>query len=567
MKFAQAGSAEAAIVAALLLGVAGSASAQYAGSSTTGPSSSQSPYLQGIDGTSITSILTAGDDVGGYRMAGIPDGLGAFDNGDGTFTVLMNHEIPAGAGGPHASGITGAFVSEWVVDKSTLEVLSGNDLDERVYGWDSGTQSTGSLLGGAALNFQRFCSADLAAIGAYSYTDLETGTIYGTDARIFLDGEEVGTIANSRVVGHVVGTGDAYVLGKFNPDTNGSGTNAGAWGAWENVLTSPHSQLKTVVIGLNDGGTLIQQNTLAVYVGTKTDTGNEVEKAGLTNGTLKWVQVQGQTTEIGNSATRSTNITDGTRFSLSDGAATTFSRPEDGAWDTRIGKEGVFYFVTTDRLDNTELTTGVQIGGTRLWSLTFDDITNPDAGGVIDLLLDSTTLPSVGRPNMFDNIGFNGDGTITLVEDTGGSDHNAKTWNYDTYSGALSIVARSDTVRFGDVVGGVFTGPGSSKGIPNGSTGYHTFDEEASGVIDVTDILDPDRTSGLLHLLLDMQDHATAANLIAAGFMDAGASAAATFEGGQLMLLTVPEPGVSAMLLSGLGLVGWAARRRARLAA
>ena len=26
-------------------------------------------------------------------MVGIPDGLGAFDNGDGTFTVLMNHEL------------------------------------------------------------------------------------------------------------------------------------------------------------------------------------------------------------------------------------------------------------------------------------------------------------------------------------------------------------------------------------------------------------------------------------------------------------------------------------------
>ncbi len=26
-------------------------------------------------------------------MVGIPDGLGAFDNHDGTFTVLMNHEL------------------------------------------------------------------------------------------------------------------------------------------------------------------------------------------------------------------------------------------------------------------------------------------------------------------------------------------------------------------------------------------------------------------------------------------------------------------------------------------
>lgn len=37
------------------------------------------------------SILSVGDSVGGYRMVGIPDGLGAFDNGDNTFTLLMNH--------------------------------------------------------------------------------------------------------------------------------------------------------------------------------------------------------------------------------------------------------------------------------------------------------------------------------------------------------------------------------------------------------------------------------------------------------------------------------------------
>jgi hypothetical protein len=60
-----------------------------------GPSSSQTPYLLSSDSHVYTeSLLTAGDSVDGYTMAGIPDGLGAFDNGNGTFTVLMNHEIP-----------------------------------------------------------------------------------------------------------------------------------------------------------------------------------------------------------------------------------------------------------------------------------------------------------------------------------------------------------------------------------------------------------------------------------------------------------------------------------------
>jgi hypothetical protein len=63
-------------------------------------------------------------------MAGIPDGLGAFDNGDGTITVLMNHELAATAGVPRAHGGTGAFVSRWQIRKSDLRVLNGRDLIE-----------------------------------------------------------------------------------------------------------------------------------------------------------------------------------------------------------------------------------------------------------------------------------------------------------------------------------------------------------------------------------------------------------------------------------------------------
>ncbi len=61
-----------------------------------GPSSSQTSYLTPTSpGWSATSLLTVGDGIGGYLMAGIPDGLGAYSNGDGTMTVLANHEIGA----------------------------------------------------------------------------------------------------------------------------------------------------------------------------------------------------------------------------------------------------------------------------------------------------------------------------------------------------------------------------------------------------------------------------------------------------------------------------------------
>src|SRR5687767_4259946 len=80
-------------------------------------------------GVEIKPLITVGESApNGYRMVGIPDGLGAFDNGDGTFTVLMNHELRPTVGVVRAHGSKGAFVSKWIIDKKTGEVLSGQDL-------------------------------------------------------------------------------------------------------------------------------------------------------------------------------------------------------------------------------------------------------------------------------------------------------------------------------------------------------------------------------------------------------------------------------------------------------
>ena len=120
--------------------------AQFIVSDTeTGPSSSKTPYLVPVDQgsndhtVSFVSLLTTGDLVGGYKMAGTPDGLGAFDNNDGTFTVLMNHEFGTTVGVARDHGGTGAFVSSWVIDKASLQVLSGHDLIQTVHLYDPGT--------------------------------------------------------------------------------------------------------------------------------------------------------------------------------------------------------------------------------------------------------------------------------------------------------------------------------------------------------------------------------------------------------------------------------------------
>src|SRR5215475_1755671 len=265
-----------------------------------GPTSSQTPYLVSTNShVTVESLITTGDQVNGYTMVGIPDGLGAFDNGNGTFTVLMNHEIsnsnPALAGAVRAHGANGAFVSEWVIDKTSLQVLSGHDLMHDVWLFDTATQTY--VDHNAALNngvsFSRFCSADLA--DANAFYNPATGLGFNpADGRLFLDGEE--NNAEGRAIAHIVGgaqDGNSYEL---------------AWlgnMAYENQLANAFTGDKTVVAMLNDtaaagnnapGTTAFSGNDrgeVYFYVGDKQATGLAIDKAGLTGGGMYGVKVAG----------------------------------------------------------------------------------------------------------------------------------------------------------------------------------------------------------------------------------------------------------------------------------
>jgi hypothetical protein len=86
----------------------------------------------------VQPIITTGDTLtNGYTMAAIPDGLGVVDNRNGTFTVLMNHELSKG------ENLSDARVSRLVIDKKTLRVLDGSYLID-------GTEG-----------YHRFCSATM----------------------------------------------------------------------------------------------------------------------------------------------------------------------------------------------------------------------------------------------------------------------------------------------------------------------------------------------------------------------------------------------------------------------
>ena len=72
------------------------------GTGQKGPSTTVSPYvLPRADGVEITSLLTVGDlpATNGYKMVGIPDGLGARNSATaGKLELFMNHELASNQG-------------------------------------------------------------------------------------------------------------------------------------------------------------------------------------------------------------------------------------------------------------------------------------------------------------------------------------------------------------------------------------------------------------------------------------------------------------------------------------
>jgi hypothetical protein len=96
---------------------------------------------------------------GSYGMDGIPDGLGAFDNANGTFTLLMNHELGNTQGVIRDHGGAGAYVSRFVIGKNSLNVVSGDITDPGSVQRALETHSVTNVIHLAALQVP-FCRAD-----------------------------------------------------------------------------------------------------------------------------------------------------------------------------------------------------------------------------------------------------------------------------------------------------------------------------------------------------------------------------------------------------------------------
>ena len=487
------------------------------------------PYLTPVaGGLTFTEIMSVGEmGTAGERMCGIPDGLGAYDNGDGTFTVLMTHELQATVGKVRAHGNKGAFISKWVISKANPESVTSiadfNQTDTSIYLWNGSGFTAGTTA------YARLCSADLPPISAF----LNAATGRGTVNRIFMSGEETG--AEGRAFANVA-----------------TGTDAGkTWElpwmgkcSWENLLACPKAQDTTVVIGTDD----TTPGQVYVYVGTKRSTGNDVERAGLTGGRLYGIRANADAVEerdasdpavvpytsmgMAKNGSASFSLVEIADPASKTGAQiqttsqtlgiTEFLRPEDGAWDPASPSD--FYFVTTDRFDtdkNAGSGVASQKGASRLWRLRFTDIADPAAGGTVTKLLDGAEA----NHQMLDNICIDAFGRVIMQEDPGNQAHAARIWAYTIRTGALTELATHDTSLFGQRVAGVTTAA---------QAGF-TADEESSGVIDVSDIL------GAGKYLLTVQAHGST-KYSGGADISTQAPLADVIEGGQLLLMTDAAP-------------------------
>jgi hypothetical protein len=383
--------------------------------------------------------------------------------------------------------------------------LKGEDLTKSgsdVHTWTGTGYVTGTTV------WQRLCSADLPDEKAFRHGHL------GTSERMFMDGEEINFGRAWARIATGPNAGQAWELPRLGKLS------------FENVVACPHGKSKTIV-ALTDDGSITTSAPAAsnpcevfIYVGTKQDTGNEIERAGLTNGKFYGVRVvRGGTvvTEESNDfglGTSTTGFVGQARFELAEiGPAGDVSgmtglqieteaisknvfrllRPEDSAWDPRAKAGGDLYFVTTGNIA-ADMSVAVN---SRLWRLRFDDLDDPLSGGTVEILLSGKKLPGPGW-RMFDNITIDHHGHLLLQEDTGNNPWVARIWLYGIETGSLTEIAHHDPALFK---------PTSAIGVTpvTGGPDFLTQDEESSGIIDAEHVL------GRGWFLFDVQNHKTVA--------------------------------------------------------
>jgi hypothetical protein len=448
------------------------------------------PYVVPIGPEYTVKALFSADDkvplLGGapgqqYRLVGIPDGMGAHSNGDGTSTLYMNHELSNTTlsepvvGGPKNRG---TYVSKWILDEDG-DPIAGSRAYDSVY-------AENTFVGPAADTtnttrpLSRFCSGFLA------------GPANGFDRYIYLTNEEENVAANT-----FDGKGGVSVA-IFDNELH----SLPALGHFpkENTVVQRHQATRAVIFSFEDGPAVLD-NQLYMYVGKKDPSAHAsvLERNGLAGGTLyvfrsndparnsertfvtgtvtgEWVAIPG-----------AESMTDVELEAAADAAnAMTFIRPEDGAFNPNNRDE--LFWVTTGSSSGVD--NGVNELG-RLYSLRLHP-GNPLKTAELTVVYNADLIAAAGgdiavSPDNIDASGqylmINEDGTTESRAHMAAKGRDGSVWRFDLVKGPTGAVGVdvSTATRVAEL------DPPGRDGIPVGPGIWET-----SGIIDTTGLFGAD---------------------------------------------------------------------------
>ena len=181
----------------------------------------------------FTNGLNPGDSV--FAPVGIFDGMGAYDNGNGTYSLLVNAEIGPGKGyGFSVEGLNpvvdGARISKFIIDKDSDDDASNGFQSKLLAGGLAYDEVISPVAGFATGAMNRFCSANLIQAGAFNGR--------GFADTIFLMGEE--SAPGNRFFALDPNGGKLYHVPAFG------------FGGWESATAVDTGNANTVAVMLFD---------------------------------------------------------------------------------------------------------------------------------------------------------------------------------------------------------------------------------------------------------------------------------------------------------------------------
>ncbi len=534
---------------------------------------------------SITSLLTNGEFTGGlapgspvYAPTGIFDGMGAYDNGDGTYTLLVNSELGNAVGAGYLVNdvvLTGARVHRFIVDKDVDDdasngfqsaILQGGLAYQRIYNPDGTVLDDVSDLVENRSGFDRFCSAALFEAGQF-------GPGRGLVDRIYFAGEETGgnsSLSSGNQWALDVATGDFWAVPAMGR------------GAWENLTevdTGNDTHVAFVLMDDTspfdaDGDGELEAAPMFLYVGRKDSaSSNFLERNGLADGKLYvWVADDASITdfttfngstnnvpqagawvEIDSSRQPSLASADGssghdaygyptqrTLWSRAEAAAAFgFSRPEDVATNPADGSRIVLASTGTSALGGADT-----FGTLYTAQLDFSDIDAPRA--TLSILYDGDRVVDELDPDRAalgttiirspDNLTWSEDGHVYVQEDRSISSAyfaqvEASIWKLNP-TDLDPVTGQAASERWAVIDrAAVPAAYGQSDPRGPGGTSPDPGNWESSGIIDVSTIYD---AAPGTWFLADVQAHSLRdGNLWGNGYL---------VEGGQINLIHQPQP-------------------------